>query len=356
MRIAQVAPLFESVPPQNYGGTERVVSYLTEALIHRGHQVTLFASADSVTRARLVPGCQRSLRTDPDCVDQLACHFPMLEEVVRRSGDFDLVHFHVEYLHFPFSRRLRCPHVTTLHGRLDAPELPQLYQEYRHVPVISISDAQRRPLPSANWLGTVYHGLPEDLYTFREQPGNYLVFLGRVSPEKGLDRAIAIARRVGMKLKIAAKIDRTDRDYFTETIEPLLQGPLVEFLGEVGGSAKDELLGNAYALLFPIDWPEPFGLVMIEALACGTPVIAFRNGSVPEVIEDGVSGFIVETLDAAADAVTRVATLCRRECRQAFLERFTAPRMTWAYFALYRQLVEKARPIRPVPRARPALR
>jgi glycosyltransferase involved in cell wall biosynthesis len=338
MRIAQVAPLFESVPPQNYGGTERVVSYLTEELVAAGHEITLFASGDSVTKARLIPMCPHSLRTDKDCIDQQAYHFVMLEEVLRRRRDFDLIHFHVDYLHFPFSRRARFPHVTTLHGRLDLPELPLVYRTYPEMPVVSISNSQRRPLPWINWQATVYHGLPEDLHTFRAQPGSYLAFLGRIAPEKGVDRAIEIARRAGMKLKIAAKIDTADGDYYKE-IESLFRDPLVEFLGEVGGPDKDELLGNAHALLFPINWPEPFGLVMIEAMACGTPVIAWRNGSVPEVIEDGVTGFIVEDLDAAVEAVGRVESLSRQRCRQVFQERFTAARMARDYLAIYRRLV-----------------
>lgn len=339
MRIAQVAPLYESVPPKNYGGTERVVSYLTEELVRQGHEVTLFASGDSTTSAELIAPCRRSLRLDDACQDQLAQHFIMLEQVNNQAGRFDLIHFHVDYLHYPFSQRHRCPHVTTLHGRLDLPELPALYREYPDVPVISISDAQRKPLPWLNWQGTVYHGLPRNLHTFRERPGDYLAFLGRIHQEKRVDRAIEIARRTGRKLKIAAKIDKSDQEYFHRDIEHLFQDPLVEYLGEVGGKEKDEFLGNAAALLFPIDWPEPFGLVMIEAMACGTPVIAWRCGSVPEVMDDGVTGFVVESLDEAVQAVERVATLDRCRCRRVFEERFSDERMARDYLALYRQIV-----------------
>jgi glycosyltransferase involved in cell wall biosynthesis len=341
--IAQVAPLYESVPPHLYGGTERVVSWLTEELVRLGHDVTLFASGDSVTRAKLVAPCPRALRLDASCVDQLAVHLVMLEQVFRDPGQFDVIHFHCDYLHFPFSRRQRCTHVTTLHGRLDIPELQPLYREYRRVPVISISDAQRQPLPRLNWQGTVHHGMPRDLHPFSEGPGEYLAFLGRVSPEKGLDRAIAVAQRVGMPLKIAAKVDRTDRDYFEERIKPLLRkaAPLAEFVGEVGGPAKDEFLGRAAALLFPIDWPEPFGLVMIEAMACGTPVIAFRRGSVPEVMEDAVTGFVVDSVEEAVAAVGRLGELSRRRCREAFEQRYDVGRMARDYVAIYRRLARR---------------
>jgi len=340
MKIAQVAPLFESVPPQGYGGTERVVSYLTEELVRQGHQVTLFASGDSVTQAHLVAACPRALRLDEQCVDQLAQCMVLLEHVFRQAPTFDLLHFHIDYLHFPLSARQRVPHVTTLHGRLDIPDLVPVYQTFPSMPVVSISDAQRRPLPGLQWQGTVYHGLPEDLYTFQDTPGSYLAFLGRISPEKGIEQAIAIARQAGMPLKIVAKIDQVDRAYFQSVVQPLLDDPLVEYLGEMGERDKNAFLGQAYALLFPIDWPEPFGLVMIEALACGTPVIAYGRGSVPEVVEDGVTGWIVAGRDDAIQAIAQVSTLSRRRCRQTFEERFSATQMTQDYLRIYQQLLE----------------
>jgi glycosyltransferase involved in cell wall biosynthesis len=341
MRIAQVSPLFESVPPQSYGGTERVVSYLTEELVRQGHDVTLFASGDSVTRADLVPVTERALRLSSSCVDQLAHHILMLEQVARQAHEFDLIHYHIDYLHFPLSRRLESVHLTTLHGRLDLPDLVPLYQEFPEMPVVSISDAQREPLPWINWLGTVYHGVPPNLYTFREEPGQYLAFLGRISPEKRVDRAICIARRAGIPLKIAAKIDSVDRAYFEHVIRPLLDGPLVEYLGEIGEHEKNALLGGACALLFPIDWPEPFGLVMIESMACGTPVVAFERGSVPEIIEAGVTGFVVTDLDEAVRATEKACSLSRRACRAAFEARFTADRMARDYVALYGDMLEE---------------
>jgi glycosyltransferase involved in cell wall biosynthesis len=345
LRIAQVAPLYESVPPKGYGGTERVVSYLTEELVRQGHEVTLFASGDSETSAELVAACPRSLRLDPGCRDQLVYHVVMLEQVFAQAARFDLLHFHCDYLHFPFSWRARYAHVTTLHGRLDLPELQPMYRRFPGMPLVSISDAQRAPLPEASWQATVYHGLPPDLHTLRDQPGKYLAFLGRVSPEKRVDRAIAIAQRVGMPLKIAAKVDAADRDYYHAEIRPLLRaaGSLVEFVGEVGGRDKNDFLANAHALLFPIDWPEPFGLVMIEALACGTPVIAFRHGSVPEVLDDGITGFVVQDLDGAVRAVERAAALSRRRCRKVFEERFIATRMTQDYLAVYEHLLAEQR-------------
>jgi glycosyltransferase involved in cell wall biosynthesis len=340
MRIAQVAPLYESVPPAQYGGTERVVSYLTEELVRQGHDVTLYASGDSVTRARLVPVTPRSLRLDTDAVDRMAHHIVMLEMVARDAETYDVIHFHCDYLHFPLSRRLGVPQLTTLHGRLDIPDLQVLYREFDDMPVVSISDAQRRPLPFAHWLGTVYHGLPLDLYTYREEPGSYFAFVGRISPEKGVDRAVEIARRTGIPLKVAAKVDAVDREYFETRIAPLFEDPLVEFIGEVNDRQKNELLANARALLFPINWPEPFGLVMTEALACGTPVIAFRHGSVPEVIDHGLTGFIVDTIDEAVEAVAMIDGINRRYCRQVFEERFSAPRMTRDYLRLYQALAE----------------
>jgi glycosyltransferase involved in cell wall biosynthesis len=342
MKIAQVSPLYESVPPEKYGGTERVVSYLTEELIERGHEVTLFASGDSITNAELAPCCPRSLRTDPGCFDPLARHYLMLEEVFRRASQFDLLHFHIDYLHFPLSRRSGISQLTTLHGRLDLPDLAPLYRQFHDMPLVSISDAQRRPIPWAGWLGTVHHGLPEDLFKFHEVTGDYLAFLGRIAPEKRVDRAIEIARRAGIPLKIAAKVDRLDHDYFDTVIKPLLDPSLVEFIGEVDDKEKEEFLGNAYALLFPIDWPEPFGLVMIESMACGTPVIAWPHGSVPEIMEDGVTGFIVEGVEEAARAVERVESFDRRRCREAFERRFTVARMAEDYINIYERLLEKS--------------
>ena len=342
MRIAQVAPLFESVPPPYYGGTERVVSYLTEELVRQGHQVTLFASGDSVTQARLVAACPRALRLDPQCVEPMAHYTVLLEQVFRQARAFDLLHFHIDYLHCPLSLRQHIPHVTTLHGRLDLPDLVPVYRTFPTVPVVSISEAQRTPLPWLQWQGTVYYGVPNDLYTFRDTPGTYLAFLGRISPEKGVEHAIAIARHVGMPLKIVAKVDRVDRVYFQEVIRPLLDDPLVEYLGEMGEHDKNIFLGQAYALLFPIAWPEAFGLVMIEAMACGTPVIAYRRGSVPEILTDGVTGWIVAGYEEAVQAVPRVATLSRARCRQVFEERFVVTRMAQDYVHLYQRLVARA--------------
>jgi len=340
MRIAQVAPLCESVPPKLYGGTERVVSFLTDQLVELGHDVTLFASGDSSTTARLVPIWPQSLRLQAACKDDLAPHVLMLEKVVGGADEFDVIHFHIAQLHFPVLRRLPyVAHVTTLHGRLDLEELRPLYREFSDMPVVSISDAQRRPLPEAGWVATIHHGLPPDLFELHPAPGEYLAFLGRISPEKGVDRAIAIATASGHRLRIAAKVDAADREYFEHQIRPLLDHPLVEFIGEIADSEKNAFLGGAKALLFPIDWPEPFGLVMIEAMACGLPVIAFPGGSVPEIIDDGLTGFIVHTLDEAVDAVRRIETLDRRECRETFERRFTARRMASDYVELYRQLV-----------------
>jgi glycosyltransferase involved in cell wall biosynthesis len=344
MRIAQVAPLFESVPPKYYGGTERVVSYLTEELVCQGHEVTLFASGDSVTKAHLVAACRRSLRLDKHCIDQLSHQVLMLEHVFQRAAEFDIVHFHVDYLHFPLSRGEQLTHVTTLHGRLDIPDLVPLYHEFRDMPVVSISNCQREPLPWANWQATIYHGVPADTYQFRAEPGSYLAFLGRISPEKRVDRAIKIARQVQIPLKIAAKVDRVDKDYFEGVVEPLLRDSLIEFVGEIGDGEKDEFLGHAYALLFPIDWPEPFGLAMIEAMACGTPVIAYRSGAVPEVMEEGHTGFIVEGLEDAVEAVRRVPELSRKRCREIFDQRFTAARMAHDYVQLYERLIKSKRP------------
>jgi glycosyltransferase involved in cell wall biosynthesis len=339
MRIAQVAPLYESVPPRLYGGTERVVSWLTEKLVSLGHDVTLFASGDSVTNARLVPACKKALRLDPECIDPLAHHTLMVERVFSQAEEFDLIHFHIDYLHFPLSRRVQVPCITTLHGRQDLPDLIPLYKEFAEVPLVSISDAQRQPLPWVNWVRTVYHGLPASSLSLNEGGEGYLAFLGRVSPEKGLDRAIEIAIRSGMKLKVAAKIDRGDRDYFAREIRPLLDHPLIEFIDEITASEKQDFLGNAAALLFPIEWPEPFGLVMIEALACGTPVIAHPFGSVPEIIPDGVGGFLVRDIDEAVEAVKRLGEIDRRECRRHFELNFTDERMARDYVRLYNQLI-----------------
>jgi glycosyltransferase involved in cell wall biosynthesis len=344
MRIAQVAPLYESVPPKLYGGTERVVSYLTEELMRLGHDVTLFASGDSETTARLVPACPRALWRDPNCRETLPHHVRLMELVFHEARKFDVIHFHGDYLHFPLLRRHATPGVTTLHGRVHLHDLQPLFDEFRKTPLVSISDSQRRPLPEANWQATVYHGLPRDLHTFGQRAGDYLLFIGRISPEKRLDRAIEIARRTGRQLKVAAKIYDEDRAYYQNSIEPILSDSksFVEFIGEVGGEDKDQLIGNAYALVFPIDWPEPFGLVMIEALACGTPVIAWDNGSVPEVLTDAETGFVVDTMDEAVKAVGRVARLSRHACRRAFEQRFDATRMAQNYVEVYSRLIETA--------------
>jgi glycosyltransferase involved in cell wall biosynthesis len=338
MNIAQVAPLYESVPPKLYGGTERVVSYLTEALVELGHEVTLFASGDSETAARLIPACPRSLRLDEGCIDQLAHHYVMLEDVVERIDEFDIIHFHIDYLHFPISKITQFPHVTTLHGRLDLPDLVPLYRKFREMPVVSISQSQRRPLCWANWVGNVYHGAPGFLSP-GDGGGKYLAFLGRICPEKRVDRAIQIALEAGMPLKIAAKVDRVDREYYKCKIKPLLANPNIEYIGEITENQKADFLGNAYAHLFPIDWPEPFGLAMIEAMACGTPTIAFNCGSVPEVITHGVSGLIVDNIREAVDAVVEISTLSRLDCRREFETRFTASRMARDYVKLYEAML-----------------
>jgi glycosyltransferase involved in cell wall biosynthesis len=340
LRIAQVAPLYESVPPKLYGGTERVVSYLTEELVRQGHDVTLFASADSKTSAQLVPVCPRALRLDAGRPDPVALHLAMLEQLFRQADEFDLIHFHTDGLHLPLARRHEVPSVTTLHGRLDLRGLDVLYREFSELPLVSISDAQRQPLAWANWAATVYHGLPLTLHRPTFGPGRYLAFLGRVSPEKRLDRAIEIARRLKLPLKIAAKVDAADRDYFRQQIEPLIGGPLIEFLGEITEAQKTAFLGDALALLFPVDWPEPFGLCMIEAMACGTPVIAFRCGSVPEVIDEGITGYIVEDIESAVEAVQRARTLDRARCRETFERRFSAERMARDYCCVYESMVQ----------------
>jgi glycosyltransferase involved in cell wall biosynthesis len=339
MRIAQVAPLYESVPPKLYGGTERVVSYLTEELVAQGHDVTLFASGDSVTKAKLVASSPHALRLAQHISDPLAYHFVQLEQVFAQAESFDVIHFHNDYLHYPLSRRHNTPHLTTLHGRLDTPGLAQLYEIFADIPIVSISNAQRKPLSWANWQRTVYHGLPTGLYTARQEHGSYLAFLGRICPEKRLDRAIQIARKFGMKLKVAAKVDGADQHYYDEVIEPLLNESCVEFIGEVDEDGKQEFLSNAYALLLPIDWPEPFGLVIIEAMACGTPVIAYRHGSIPELIEEGVTGFIVENIEEAVQALQKILNVDRRLCRVSFEERFTAARMAQDYVEVYQRSI-----------------
>jgi glycosyltransferase involved in cell wall biosynthesis len=339
MKIAQVAPLYESVPPPGYGGTERVVSWLTEELIRLGHDVTLFASGDSQTRARLISPCPQSLRTSPGCQDFLAHHMVMLDQLRKRRHQFDIIHFHTDYLHFPFCREWEQSHITTLHGRLDLPDLKPLYRTFSDIPVVSISYQQRRPLPEAGWVGNVYHGLPERSLPLKAVPQDYLAFIGRISPEKRPDRAIEIARLAGMELKIFAKIDRADRAYFEERIEPLLHQPHVTFIGEIGDDKKAHYLGNAVASISPIDWPEPFGLNMIEAMACGTPTIAFRHGSVPEIIDDGVSGLIVDTMEDAVRAVEKAKSMSRELCRNTFERRFTARRMADDYLKLYRHVI-----------------
>jgi glycosyltransferase involved in cell wall biosynthesis len=340
MKIAQIAPLIESVPPKLYGGTERVVSYLTEELVRQGHEVTLFASGDSSTSANLVPCSECALRLNPLIQDALPYHVAMLEQVRRRVSEFDVLHFHIDYFHFPLLRELALPSITTLHGRLDLPDLPHVYREFPDTPLVSISDNQRLPLRQAGFIATVYHGLPLNLYSYAPAPANgYLAFLGRICPEKRPDRAIEIARRVGIELKIAAKVDKVDQEYFENVIRPLLDDPLVEFVGEISDREKNEFLAGAQAVLFPIDWPEPFGIVLIEAMACGTPIIAWRCGSVPEVIEDGVTGFIVDNIDEAVRAIPDTATVDRMKVRQRFEERFSVERMAHNYLAVYEALV-----------------
>jgi glycosyltransferase involved in cell wall biosynthesis len=350
LRIAQVAPLHESVPPRRYGGTERIVSYLTEELVREGHDVTLFATGDSRTTAHHVAPCARALRLE-DCADPVAYHVLLVEDVMRRAQDYDILHFHIDYLHFPSVQRDRMPHITTLHGRLDLANVAAIFGSFPDMPLVSISNAQRAPLPGLRWQATVHHGVPADLYALSETPGDYVACLGRISPEKGIDAAIEIARRAGLRLKIAAKIDRADRDYYKAVIEPLLAQPHVEFLGEIDEAGKQELLGGARALLFPIDWPEPFGMVMVEAMACGTPVIAYPRGSVREVIDDGVTGFICAGIDDAVAAIGRLDELSRAGCRAVFERRFTADRMAAEYVQIYHQQLRGSRDARD--RARP---
>lgn len=339
MKIAQIAPLYESVPPKLYGGTERVVSYLTEELVNQGHEVTLFASADSVTKAKLVGTVANALRLDSKVIDTIAYHIVQIQEVLEQAYRFDVLHFHTDYFHFPFSESCKRPVLTTLHGRLDLQDLKPVYRKFSRQKVVSISDAQRLPLQEANWIDTIYHGIPENLYQKGEGKGDYVVFIGRIAQEKRPDRAIEIARRAGMKIKIAAKIDKADLAYYESSIRNLMAQPHVEFIGEIGEENKSSLLGNAKALLFPIDWPEPFGMVMIEAMACGTPVIAYRNGSVPEVLEHGETGFIVDSMDEAVAALQNIDMIDRDRVRKNFEQRFTAKIMTENYVKLYETLL-----------------
>ncbi|MGH7014684.1 MAG: glycosyltransferase family 4 protein [Stellaceae bacterium] len=344
MRIAQIAPLTEAIPPKFYGGTERVVSWLTEELVALGHDVTLFASGDSVTAAKLEPMWPQALRLDGSIRDPIALHMVMLERVRQRAAEFDLLHFHLDYYPFSLFSRQATPFLTTLHGRLDLHEHQPVFDIFREVPVVSISDAQRRPVPNARWAKTVHHGLPEQLLTPQPVAPEYLAVLGRISPEKGIDRAVRIAALAKTPLRIAAKIDAVDRDYFTREIKPLFVQPGVEFIGEISDREKPDFLSRAKALLMPIEWPEPFGLVMIEAMACGTPVIAYNSGSVPEIVENGLTGFIVDCEQAAAEAVRKIDSLPRDKIRRRFEERFTAHRMARDYEAIYHWMVTTAKP------------
>ena len=340
MRIAQIAPPIESVPPTCYGGTERVVSYLTEELVKQGHQLTLFASGDSLTSAELVPCTKTALRLTPTVRDPIPYYMLMLDKVRERADEFDILHFHIDQFHFPIFRPMAQRTLTTLHGRQDLPDLQALYRGFTDMPLVSISNAQRRPCAAANFAATVYHGIPRELHAANvDRRGSYLAFLGRICPEKRVDHAIAIARAAGVPLKIAAKVDKVDEDYFREAIMPLLNGPGVEFIGEINEHAKTKFLGDALGLLFPIDWPEPFGLALIEAMACGTPVLAFRRGSVPEIVDEGVTGYIVDTPEEAIAVLPDVLSLDRRAVRQRFEERFSAERMARDYLKVYHSLL-----------------
>jgi glycosyltransferase involved in cell wall biosynthesis len=346
MRIAQIAPLIESVPPRLYGGTERIVSYLTEELVALGHDVTLFASGDSITAANLVTCVPQALRLDARAIDPIPYYMLMLDRVRQQADDFDVLHFHIDQFQFPLFRPIARRTVTTLHGRQDLPDLVSLYLGFDDMPLVSISNDQRRPVPNANFAATVYHGLPVKLHCPQAgPPGDYVAFLGRISPEKRPDRAIVIARALGVPLKIAAKIDRADEAYFRATIEPLLDGPGVEFIGEINEHQNTQFLGGARVLLFPIDWTEPFGLSMIEAMACGTPVLAFRCGSVPEIIDEGITGAIVETVEEAIAALPRVMALDRKKVRQQFEQRFSATRMAQDYVGVYCSLLESSKSV-----------
>jgi glycosyltransferase involved in cell wall biosynthesis len=344
MHIAQVAPLTEAIPPKLYGGTERVVSWLTEELIALGHDVTLFASGDSVTSAKLEAMWPRALRLDGSVRDPNALHMMMLEKVYERAADFDVLHCHLDYYPFSLFSRQPTPFVTTLHGRLDLPEHQPVFDTFSSAPVVSISNSQRRPLPQANWVRTVLHGLPVRLLEPKPVRPSYFAFLGRIAPEKGIDRAIRIAQHCGVQLKVAAKVDRADREYYDEKIAPMMKSANVDFIGEINDAEKSEFLSGAIALLVPIDWPEPFGLVMIEAMACGTPVIAYNRGSVPEIIEDGLTGFVVEDEAGAIGAVDRLGHLSRDKIRKRFEERFTSRRMAQDYLGVYRSLAVSAAP------------
>jgi glycosyltransferase involved in cell wall biosynthesis len=349
MRIAQIAPLNEALPPKLYGGTERVVSFLTDELVSMGHEVTLFASGDSITSAKLVPMREKAIRLDRSVNDPFAPHNRMVELVYRRKDEFDILHSHLDYFLLSLLTRQQVPFLTTLHGRLDLPDYISIFDTFRTAPFVSISDDQRKPIPHLNWVGTVQHGLPQHLLTPQPVRQEYLAFLGRISPEKGIDKAIRIARRAGLKLKVAAKVDNADKQYYDALIKPLIVGnPDLEFIGEINDQQKPAFLSGAYALLFPIGWPEPFGLVMIEAMACGTPVIAYRAGAVPEVIDDGVTGFIVSNEDEAVDAIRRLDLLDRTEVRATFDRRWTARRMAEDYVRLYSDLMAPPRRLRAV--------
>jgi glycosyltransferase involved in cell wall biosynthesis len=352
MKIAQVTPLYEAVPPRLYGGTERVVAHLTDALVDLGHDVTLFASADAHTKARLVPVRDQAIRLDPaPFKSDLAAHMVMLSQVLDRAEEFDVIHFHTDMIQFPMFERWADRTLTTLHGRLDMKDIGGVYERWSQFSLVSISDDQRRPLPFANWHATVHHGMPGDLYKFSPQSDGYFAFLGRISPEKRPDRAIEIATKLGRRLKMAAKVDAADKVYWETKIKPMIEGnPLIEFIGEIGDHQKSAFLGGAEALLFPIDWPEPFGLVMIEAMACGTPVIAFRCGSTPEVIEDGATGFLVDTLEQAVAAAGRASTLDREAIRARFDLRFSATAMARRYVDVYADMTAK-RPFAEAPLA-----
>lgn len=338
MKIAQVAPLFESVPPAGYGGTERVVSYLTDTLVELGHDVTLYASADSRTRARLVPVLDRSLRLNERRPDPLLWHVMLIDRLWDEAAQYDVIHFHTDIVHLPIARRCGAAAITTLHGRLDLPDLGTLYRHFGDVPLVSVSASQRAPIPWAHWLATVHHGVPADLYAFHPEPGEYFAFLGRIAPEKRVDRAIEIALACETPLRIAAKVDTADQAYFAQHIQPRLAHPLIRFVGEIDDAAKNDFLGRALALLMPIDWPEPFGLVVIEAFACGTPVLAYGHGSIPEIVDHGCTGFIVNDQEQAIAAARQIARLDRSRCRAVFERRFTASTMARAYLGVYRGL------------------